>query len=371
MAFHFQTKNIALRMNRIVLLLSLIGFSFSALNAQKYSNEFLTIGISARAQAMGNAVTAQVNDVTAGYWNPAGLVGIDSSVGVQVAAMHAEWFAGIGKYDYLGVSLPLANAKGRVGISAIRFGIDGIPNTLTLYEEDGTVNYDNIVEFSAADYGFLGSYAREVMVGKTPLHLGGSIKVVHRTIGRFARSWGFGLDLGVQYHPGNWRFGLMGRDLSSTFNAWTINFTEEERDVLISTGNDLPEINSLEVTRPQLILGVGYDLSWRDFSFHPEINAILTTDGRRNTLVSGDPISLDPAAGIEVGYKGFVFFRAGVNQLQEELRFAQETIWTARPSLGVGLKLSRFYVDYAYTDLGDSQNRYSHVISLMVDFYRK
>ncbi|MEK7253297.1 MAG: hypothetical protein AAB316_01010, partial [Bacteroidota bacterium] len=41
--------------------------------AQKYSNEFLSIGVSARAQGMGNSVVASIDDVTAGYWNPAGL----------------------------------------------------------------------------------------------------------------------------------------------------------------------------------------------------------------------------------------------------------------------------------------------------------
>ena len=43
------------------------------LTAQKYSNEFLSIGVGAKNFSMGNAVVASVNDVTAGYWNPAGL----------------------------------------------------------------------------------------------------------------------------------------------------------------------------------------------------------------------------------------------------------------------------------------------------------
>ena len=37
------------------------------LNAQKYSNEFLSIGVGARAQAMGGAQLALVGDATAGF----------------------------------------------------------------------------------------------------------------------------------------------------------------------------------------------------------------------------------------------------------------------------------------------------------------
>ena len=135
-----------IRLSYIVLFFCLLG---NPIFAQKYSNEFLSIGVSANAQALGNAVVAQVDDVTAAYWNPAGLANISSETGLQIGAMHAEWFAGIGKFDYLGVTLPMANSNRRLGISLIRFGIDGIPNTLSLYEDDGTVNYDNIVEFSA------------------------------------------------------------------------------------------------------------------------------------------------------------------------------------------------------------------------------
>ena len=43
---------------------------------RKYSNEFLNIGAGARGLAMGSAQVASVQDGTAGYWNPAGLIGV-------------------------------------------------------------------------------------------------------------------------------------------------------------------------------------------------------------------------------------------------------------------------------------------------------
>ena len=359
-------------MSRFFTLILLLSLPFLG-QAQKYSNEFLTIGVGARAQAMGNSVVANSQDVTAAYWNPSGVMLVDSSVGLQIGAMHAEWFAGIGKYDFLGVVLPASNTNRRLAFSLIRFGIDGIPNTLSLFDDDGRVNYDNIVEFSAADYAFLGTYAQRIRL-KNPnntLVVGGNVKVIHRQIGSFATSWGFGLDVSAQYRTGNWRFGAIARDVTSTFNAWKITFTEEEKDVLLAEGNTLPDINSLELTRPQLLLGVGYAFQFGKISVYPEMDWYLTTDGQRNTLVSGDPISLDPSFGLEIGYNDLVYLRAGANQFQREINFDLEETMTVRPSIGIGLKLKSLMVDYAYTDLGDSQNRYSHVISLMLNLKPK
>lgn len=337
--------------------------------AQKYSNEFLSIGVSARAQAMGNSVISTVNDVTAGYWNPAGLATFAPDMGLQLGAMHSEWFAGVGKFDYLAATLPLANKNRRIGLSMIRFGIDGIPNTLSLYDDEGAINFDNIVEFSAADYAFLMSYAQKIESKKEgrQLYIGGNVKIVRRVIGQFASSWGFGLDLGAQWHLGNLRIGAVGRDITSTFNAWTVTFTEREKEVLIATNNELPDINSVEVTKPSFILGFAYQMQFNKISFLPELNFNATTDGKRNTLIQGDPVSIDPSLGIELGYNDFVFFRTGLNQFQKETTFANGESLTARPSLGVGLKLGRLKVDYAYTDVGDSQNRFSHVVSLILD----
>ncbi len=345
---------------------------FSTLTAQKYSNEFLSIGIGAKAQALGNAVVASVDDVTAGYWNPAGLANLGPDNGLQIGAMHSEWFAGVGKFDYLGFTLPFSNSDRRIGLSLIRFGIDDIPNTLSLYEDDGTVNYDNIVSFSAADYAFITSYAQRLKAKEgRELLIGANFKVVRRVIGSFANSWGFGVDLGAQYAVGRLRIGATARDITTTFNAWHVTFTEKEKDVLLATGNELPDINSLEITKPQLLLGAAYTFDIKKFSFTPEFNLLATTDGRRNTLVSGDPVSVDPSLGMEVNYNSFLFLRAGISQFQKEKNFDGSDYYISRPALGIGLQLYSLRVDYAYTNLGDGQNRYSHVISLQLDLKPK
>jgi hypothetical protein len=344
----------------------LAGILTTPANAQKYSNEFLSIGVGARAQALGNAVIASVADVSAGVWNPAGLADANAPDGLQLGAMHAEWFAGVGKFDYLGASFPLTRKDSRLAVSLIRFGIDEIPNTLSLYESDGTINFDNIREFSAADYALFLSYARRLTKPKGEWLLGGNLKVVYRRIGPFANSWGFGLDLGAQYHRERWRFGVLAKDVTTTFNAWSFQFTEEEKQTLELTNNDIP-INSVEITKPMLVLGIArtFPLS-KTIGLLPELNAQITTDGKRNTLLSSDPFSLDLGFGLEADFRQTVFLRVGINQFQNETDFDGKQILSPRPSLGTGLKLGGLQVDYAFTDLASDNNTYSHIVSLLL-----
>lgn len=337
-----------------------------SLSAQKYSNEFLSIGVGARAHGMGSAVVASQSDIFASAWNPAGLAGLSPEAGLEVGAMHAEWFGGVGNYDFIGMSLPLSSKNQRIGLSVIRFGIDQIPNTLSLYEADGTINFDRVTEFSAADYAFLGTYSRAYIRGKSTLRVGGNVKVIHRIIGEFANSWGFGLDVGLQLVRDKWTYAFTARDLTTTFNAWSFSFTDAEAEILEVTDNDVP-INSVETTNPTLLLGIArnFDITER-IGLLAELNLIATTDGERNTLISADPISLDPAFGLEADYGDFVFVRAGVSQLQRIQDFDQVETLNSRPALGLGLKVGKLYVDYAYTDLGENDGRstYSHIVSL-------
>lgn len=353
-------------MIRKLLFLSLVFFCVLPLTAQKYSNEFLTIGVGARAHGMGTAVVASQQDVYSAAWNPAGLSAMGDDQGLEIGAMHAEWFGGVGNYDYLGFTLPLSGANQRIGFSIIRFGIDQIPNTLSLYEADGTINFDNVTEFSAADYAFLGTYSRAYPKPNGALRLGGNVKVVRRTIGEFASSWGFGLDLGAQLEKNNWTFALLGRDITTTFNSWSFSFTDQEAETLNLTGNDVP-INSTETTNPTLVLAAARNFNITDnINLTAELDLIATTDGRRNTLLSADPVSVDPAFGLEADYGEFIFVRAGVSQLQRIQDFDLEDRLNSRPSIGLGLKVGALNVDYAYTDLGEDDGRstYSHIVSL-------
>lgn len=355
--------------------LLLLSFAFAAhLQAQKYSNEFLSIGVGARAHGMANAQVANVDDVTSGYWNPAGLVNIKSDM--QIGVMHAEWFGGIGKYDYAAVALPIPKQNRYVGFSFVRFGVDGIPNTLSLYEADGTINYNNVTTFSAADYAFMLHYAQNFE--KIGLSIGATPKIVYRQIGKFASAWGFGVDLGAQYKIKNFQFGLLLRDITTTFNSWKFNFTDAEKQTLGLTNNEIP-IKSVEITRPQIILGIGYR---KDFNIGKpaegkrqktmgvltELDFQMTTDGQRNVLISADPISIDPMLGLELHYDNIIFLRSGVNNFQRFGSIGGERTWAVQPNFGVGFRIFGFRFDYAITNLGGNSNvLYSHLVSARMD----
>ncbi len=350
-------------------LLCLLVFQVSA-EIRKYSNEFLALGAGARGFGMSGAQVASVKDVTAGYWNPAGLLHTKDN-DFQVTIMHSEYFAGIAKFDYGAIAIPLKDNKRVFGLSIIRFGVDDIPNTLQLIEPDGTINYSNITTFSAADYAFITSFAQELDV--KGLRVGGNAKVIHRKVGHFGSAWGFGLDAGIQYDLKNWTFAAMGRDITGTYNAWTTNFTASEKEVLLLTGNELPG-NSLEVTTPKLILGTSYRHEFKNkFSILPELNLDLSTDGRRNVVLSADPVSIDPHFGFEFGYSNFIFVRGGLGNFQKATDdFEDKTITTFQPNAGIGLVIKNISIDYAFTDLGNqSQALYSHVISLKLDVNKR
>lgn len=338
-----------------------------AQDAPKYSNEFLTIGVGARSLGMGYSYIGSANDVTAGYWNPAGLLGVRGDL--QVGAMHSEYFAGIAKYDYVGIAKPI-DSSSVIGVSFIRFGVDDIPNTTELIDNDGNIDYDRITSFSAADNAFLISYARKMKV--PGLRLGANAKVIYRKVGPFAKAWGFGLDAGLQYDRGPWRFAAMGRDITSTFNAWSYTLDQTTQDVFIRTGNELPT-NGVEITLPRLVLGVARQFRiGSKVDLLAEVNLENTFDGKRNTLFASDTWSGDPRLGIEVGYARVVYLRAGVNNFQYVTDINDRKSLNFQPNIGLGLKIKSVALDYALTDIGDnSVALYSNVFSLRFDLFKK
>lgn len=330
---------------------------------RKYSNEFLSIGVDAAALGMSNAVVASTSDVNSGYWNPAGLLKLEDK---QVAVMHASYFANIAQYDYAAFGMPIDD-RSAFGISLIRFGVDDILNTTQLIDSQGNIDYNRISLFSTADYALTVSYARALPI--EGFNYGVNAKVVRRIIGDFANSWGFGFDLGIQFESDNeWKIGLMLRDITTTYNTWTINEEEYQKiqDAVPGENQELPETS--EITLPKAQLGLS-----KKFEFHNEMSLLAAGNlnmqfAQTNDIISTKAVSIDPALGFEWGYTDLVFLRAGVGNFQQITQIDDSKKLSFQPNIGVGFKYKGIQVDYALTDLGDqSAALYSNIFSLKVD----
>lgn len=349
---------------KVVVVLFFCVLTANSQTFRKYSNEFLSIGVDAAALGMSNAVTAHTGDVNSGYWNPAGLLKLEDK---QIALMHANYFANIAQYDYAGFAMPIDD-RSALGISLIRFGVDDILNTTQLIDSQGNIDYNRISLFSTADYGLTVSYARSLPLDG--LNYGVNAKVIHRIIGDFASSWGFGFDLGIQYESDNeWLVGLMLRDITTTYNTWSINQEEYEKikDAVPGENQELPETS--EATLPKAQLGVAKKYLFRyDYSLTAAANLNMQFT-RTNDIISSDIVSIDPAVGFEFGYIDLVFLRAGVGNFQQITQIDNSNKLSFQPNIGLGFKYKGIQVDYALTDLGDqSAALYSNIFSLKVDF---
>ncbi|MAX70411.1 MAG: hypothetical protein CMC76_04810 [Flavobacteriaceae bacterium] len=350
--------------NYYVILLTLATFLVSAQTTRKYSNEFMNIGVDAAALGMSNAVVSQTSDVNSGYWNPAGLVHLEDN---QLALMHSSYFANIANYNYIAYGMSLDD-RSAVGISLIRFGVDDILDTTQLIDDQGNINYDRISTFSTADYGLTFSYARKLPLDG--LNFGVNAKIIRRIIGDFASAWGFGLDAGIQFEGNNgWKFGLMVRDITTTYNAWSI---DEEKFEQISGAveghnQELPE--TTEITIPKLQFGLS-----KKWIFHYDYSLLAAANlnvrfAENNDIISTSFASINPALGFEFGYTDLVFLRGGVGNFQNELQVDDSEKVTFQPNFGVGFKYKGIHIDYAFTDIGDqSAALYSNVFSLKIDF---
>ena len=358
----------------VLLLFSLLCLGAGTARAQalaKYGADFLASGVGARALSMGGAYVGLAQDVTAGYWNAAGLSRIAYP---EVAYMHAERFAGVVSYDYGSGAFPI-NARSTVGLTFIRLGVDDIPNTLNAWDRERNQPLPNaenyITRFSAADYAFYLTYAR--LLGER-LALGVSGKVIRRGIGDFADAWGYSFDVALQYRTRRFVFGLNVQDASTMLQSWSINpdafaiegtnpdtgdpFTYEE-----TFAQALPEGGTFLVL-PLARFGSGMVLPLGPHSLTFGLDVDLAFDGQQAYAFNMGDLSFHPRIGTEFSYRGVVALRAGLGQISSSERYGLDFT----PSVGAGLQLKQVSIDYGFGDFaGIVQDLgYTHRISVQL-----
>ncbi len=362
----------------------------------KYGAEFLAGGTGARALGMGGAYVALAEDVTAGYWNPAGL---GATQYPEIAYMHVERFAGVVSFDYAGGSFPVSRAS-TIGLSLFRSGVNDIVNTLGAWNAElgqPVAGYrSRITRFSAADYAFMLSYARTVRAAAAgDLTLGVTGKMVRRTIGDFAGAWGYSFDAGVRYRRGRLMLGATVQDLPSLFQSWSVNPAAFEVDCTDEDGETydacidpetgapyesnaaryealfdqrLPE-GGTEVTLPVARLGAGYTAALGAAGADGEAPGRLTLglgldvrfDGQRAYAPNVGDVSLHPRLGAELSYRSVVALRAGISRVQ----VGDGLGLSVTPTVGAGLRLKQVHVDYSFGDFAGATADlgFSHRIS--------
>ena len=354
----------------------------------KYGAEFLAGGAGARAIGMGGAQVALAGDVTAGYWNAAGFSAMDYP---EIAYMHVERFAGVVSFDYAAGAFPVS-AETTVGLSLFRSGVNDIVNTLNAYNpETGQprVGYQARLErFSAADYAFMLSVAKRL---SSRLSAGGSGKIVRRTIGDFAGTWGYSLDLGVQYRTPRFRLGATLQDATTLFQSWSVNpgafeidctkddnsgevfescinpdtgeayqTPEEKYEAFFS--QELPE-GRTELVLPVLRLGSGAALPVMDggrLTLGLDVDVFF--DGQQAYVANLGDVSFQPRLGAEFSYHDVVALRGGLNRIL----YGEGLGLDVTPSVGAGLTLNQVAIDFAFGDFAGVVSDLGHSYRLSV-----
>lgn len=172
--------------------------------------QFLEIGISPRADALGSAFTAIADDVSAVYYNPAGLVQLDRP---QVMYSYINYVADI-TFQFAGVAFP--GMGGMIGFAY--YGLDAGDISVTTY------NHQNGVQgwtFGARDYAFSMSYARFLT---DRFSLGVTFKIIDELY-EDERATGWAADIGTHYNTGFRNFKIVM--MMSNFGP-DMSFIEDE-----------------------------------------------------------------------------------------------------------------------------------------------
>jgi len=304
----------------------------------KYAGEFLSLGVGGRALGMGGAAAALSNDVTAGYWNPAGLSLISYP---EIALMHEEQFGSLVNYDYGAVAIPWGSSAS-LGVSIIRLGVDDIPDTRNAgVDANGNLTYDpsqfsridpnRVTYFNAADWALYLTYSKKQAAD---FAYGVNVKLIRRDLGDNSAT-GIGFDVGAWYTPvDDLLLGVNIQDVTTTLLAW-------------DTGRN-------ELITPTMKIGSAYLFDVPGGQFAPAVDVDVRFEGRSFASIAHvGPISLDPHVGGEYQFKNLIAIRVGYSDVKQL-------------TLGAGIRLPKLNIDYSYATFGNGTDQLgsSHRISM-------
>ncbi len=314
----------------------------------KYAGEFISLGVGARALGMGGAFAAMANDVTAGYWNPAGLARIDYP---QFILMHDAEFGGLVNNDYGAVALPVGPST-TLGLSVIRVGVDDIADTRNAgVDANGNLTYDptqftrvdpsRVTYFNAADWALYFTYAHRQT---ETFSYGANVKLIRRDLAEYS-AMGIGFDVGFWYNPyDNLFFGANLQDITTTLVAW-------------NTGRN-------ELISPTVKLGTAYYIDLLGGRLAPAADFDVRFENRQTASEAHiGPVSLDIHGGMEYAFRNLVALRVGYSDVKQL-------------TLGAGVHFPKLNIDYSFARFGgadqlDNTHRISIMFTLEAEQYKR
>src|SRR5690606_28731519 len=136
----------------------------------------------------------------------------------------------------------------------------------------------------------------------------------------------------------DWKFGLMLRDITTTYNTWTINEEKYQdiQDAVPGENQELPETSEITLPKAQLGISKKYIIRY-DYSITAAANLNMQF-AETNDIVSTSFVSIDPAVGFEAGYLDLIFLRGGVGNFQQITQIDGSDKLSFQPNFGVGFK---------------------------------
>lgn len=345
----------------IIIILASLNFLPAKAQVRKYSNDFLNLAGNAAYRGTGNSGISNNTPSDFIFTNATAF----RSDGKQWVAdfTHASVFNNLQMYDCMSVAYS-PDSLTTLGIGLLRVGVDDIQNTLQFISPNGTPDYSRISLFSVADYALGLSYAQN---WNKNWRVGGSAKFIYRHIGSFATAWGFGFDAAISYFTPKHSVSLVVSDVLGTYTAWYFNSGILD-SALLASGNEIPQ-NTIEIKAPAL--NVTYETHFslnKDFSLTPSVKIILMPFQEYNYLLRTNYISATAHVGAIVGFRNFLEIRAGMAQFQRVKNIDGKEKISTSPSAGLGLKLGRYSIDYAFGNFASHALGSNHIASVSVSF---
>lgn len=279
-------------------------FIFLALNisAQGYSLttavDFLKLGVGARAAGMGESFAGIYSDVSAVYWNPAGLAKIQK---LELGVMHSEAITDA-SIEFIGLAMPVSN-YGVFCLSSILYFVKPIPVTMADGKTSGDLNW---VE------GALILSCGKRITDKLSCGAGGKIIQRIESDPIFGRSEGtaYAMDAGLIYE-------LPVKGLNFGF-------------AVLNTGTELQMSGETKKDAlPQTTrAGLAYERQLDN-------NASVVLIGDIRKVLDGNWFG---GCGAEINFKDFIFLRTGYYQKEANI---------SGITYGFGVKVTNFQIDYS------------------------